>query len=173
MKVPCSVKTKDLEQALARVLHHNSCIIGLPDENNDISVTVHHDRAVNILNDTWCIDVGKHLVQLAPAYFQKSHLEQRNNHIGKFLGFRKDKPLGVMLDILTVHDTRFVYQKASDPNTYVKFTNKSDLVAACQGTFHYEDMSINGFPQDILWSDKKTWHNNSISSTDSSPLTTS
>ena len=129
MNVPRSVRTKEIEQALARILHHNSCILGLPDENNDINVTVQHDRAVNILNDTWCIDVGKHLLQLAPTYFQKSHLEQRNNHIGKFMGFRKDKPLGVMLDILTAHDAHFMYQKASDPNTYVKFANKSDLVA--------------------------------------------
>ena len=173
MNVPRSVKTKDIEQALARVLHHNSCTIGLPDENHDISVSVHHDRAVNILNDTWCIDVGKHLVQLAPAHFQKSHLEQRNNYIGKFLGFHKDKPLGVMLDILTVHDARFVFQKASDPNVYVKFANKSDLEAACQGTFHFEDMSIYGLPQNIPWSDKKVWRTSSSACSDSPPNGTS
>ena len=146
LNVPCSVKTKDIEQALAQILYHNSCIIGIPDENNDISVTVQHDRAVNILNDTWCIDVSKHLLQLTPAYFQKSHLEQRNNNIGKFLGFWKDKLLGIMLDILTAHDARFAYQKASDPHVYVKFANKSDLDAACHGTFHFEDMSIYGLP---------------------------
>src|SRR6266496_6358190 len=69
------IKRKDIEQSLARILHHNSCMLGLQDENNDINIMVNYDRAVNILNDIWCLDLGKHLVQLAPAYFQKSHLD--------------------------------------------------------------------------------------------------
>src|SRR6266542_3107559 len=78
-----------------------------------------------------------------------------------------------MLDILTAHDARFAYQKASDPNIYVKFATKSDLHAACQGTFHFEDMSINGLPQNIPWSDKKSWRNTSSMNNVSSPHTTS
>src|SRR6266498_3579198 len=81
------IKRKDIEQSLARILYHNSCVLGSQDENNDMHIMMNHDRAVNILNNTWCLDLGKHLVQLAPAYFQKSHLDQRNKYISKFLGF--------------------------------------------------------------------------------------
>ena len=46
------IKQKDIEQFLARILHHNFCVLGSLDENNDMNITVNYDRAVNILNDT-------------------------------------------------------------------------------------------------------------------------
>ena len=115
---------------------------------------------INILKDTWCINIGKYLVQLAPAYFCKSHFEQYNNYIGKFLRFKKDTPLRKLLDVLTVHDTKFTYQKSTDPNVYVKFATQVDLIEACKRTFYYDNMKINGILKDISWEDQKIWQQN-------------
>jgi len=121
MNVPRTIKCKDLENALACILHHNSFCLGFPDENNDITITVKHERAINILKDTWCINAENHLVQVALAYFQKSHLAQRNKYIGKFLGFSNNKLMGEILEVLIAHNAKYAYQKNVDLNTYVKF----------------------------------------------------
>ena len=56
-----------------------------------------------------------------------------------------------MLDVLTVHNAKFAYQKNSNLNIYVKFAFQIDLEDACKGNFYYGDMKINGLPKDVPW----------------------
>ncbi len=90
-----------------------------------------------------------------PGFFQKSHIDKRNLHVGKFQGLDPETSTTTLLDILTTHDARYAYRKSDDPHVYAQFAKESDLLQACTGSFYKGNIKITGMPKNEKWTDRQ------------------
>lgn len=72
----------------------------MPIHKKMVIFTFKTDKARQLLKSIWSIIIDEHFC-LTPGYFQRSHMENRNRHVAKFLGFDKSQhTLALLLDIL-------------------------------------------------------------------------
>src|SRR5438046_174194 len=85
LNVPANIKDKCIETAIRHIMHGKPFYVKKGrSQNNDVTFTLKNDHACNMLKDVWAININNTIFQLTPSFFQRSHLEYRNQHIGKF-----------------------------------------------------------------------------------------
>jgi hypothetical protein len=155
LEVPIDMDKELIEQAIRKILKgqpfyvKDKCFI-----KNKVLFTLKDENACNLLKDIWLIEINNDLYRLTLGYFQKSHIEQKNHFVGKFLGFVKDTKLSEVLDILIICNAKNAYKKTDDDNIYVKFLNESDMINAYSHTFYKGKLTIKGAPRETKWSDR-------------------
>jgi len=108
-----------------------------------------------MIKDIWTIEIGSQLYQLMPGFFQQSHIDKRNQHVGKFQGLNLESSPASLLEILILHDAKYAYRKPNDPHFYAQFAKESDLLEACSGSFYKGNLKIIGTPKDITWMNRQ------------------
>src|SRR5438034_4365355 len=159
LNVPEDINKECIETAIRHIMHgqpfyvHHGRTL-----NNDVTFTLKNDHACNTLKNVWAININDNIFQLTPGFFQKSHLEYRNQYIRKFQGLTPKNNAANMMDILLTCDARYAYSKHNnDRYIYVQFANEQDLFEACTRTFYKGSSKITGLPKDTLWTNRQAF----------------
>src|SRR5581483_9566669 len=108
INVLVNIELEVIEQAIRHLLkgetfylrHPSKHIVDKKSNCKDILFTASSKYACNLLKQTWSIIIDKDVFRLAPAFFKKSDLENRNKFVGKFTGFSPSHDLSYIKDHL-------------------------------------------------------------------------